>query len=210
MKKSITNRDQIAGLPALSIRQFFIEQDEPLTVVGLRSALDLNSTMAVHVMDRLVNEGYLKISKLKDGAPGLIKTSHALRLVGATTSPPLSREEGYNVVFKLLEAVSKINVSPETAHRIGAVKIIGKMLIEAFDEVPFVEAEILVEPFVASNPQIQQALEKLSAGFAAKQGQPVTFGQNRDNWSTNMIKDRLHSVHDLLCLRFISRPAPDL
>lgn len=199
----MTNRDQIAGLPAFSVRQFLADCDEPIDVKSLQSWLLLDDKTALAAFQSLISEGYLKTDRMADGPVGLVKTGKARRMIQAVSQPPLSREEGYNIVLNLLREIAAINVNPATAHHIESVKLVGQILTDDSDELPFVEAEILISPNAIAHPELQREWQKIAAEYAERSGHHFASEEDRDYWSMQMIKDRLYYVHGQLCLRIV-------
>jgi hypothetical protein len=203
MKNVMTNRDQIAGLPAFSIRQFLSDCEEPIDVKSLQSWLLLDDKAALAVFQFLISDGYLKTDRLADGTAGLVKTGKARRMIQVASQPSLSREEGYNIFLNLLREIAAINVNPATAHHIESVKLAGQILTDDSDELTFVEAEILISPHANAHPELQREWEKIAAEYAERSGHHFASEEDRDNWSMQLIKDRLYDVHDKLCLRIV-------
>lgn len=198
-----SNRDQIAGIPAMCIRQFFIECEEPIDAGDIQRSFMLNETVAYRVFERLLAEGHLEVDTSTDkDRLKAIKTLKATRLAATDTHLPLSRENARNVVLALFDEVGRINISPTTAHHITAVTITGEYLIGAIDELSFVEATIRIAP-AAIDAALQAQISRLAASHAEENGQQFASEQERENWSVQTIKDRLYDLHPQLCLRFI-------
>ena len=198
MEIEMTNKLEIAGVPALALRQFFADWDEPFRVVNLVHQLNLNDSNTVSVLDRLISDGYLQVEE----GEGLIKTPKAKLLTRRTTLAPLTREEGYNVILSVLKRAGEINCRAETAHRITGAKVIGTFLTDSTDDIQFVEMEICIWPIADDNEGIQSGIEELAAEYAYNHGETRQLDGNNRQRSIDFIRNLLLFVYPHAVLRF--------
>ena len=198
MEIDMTNKNEIAGVPALALRQFFSDCDEPFSVANLVSQLNLNSANTVAVLDSLILNGYVQVDEKR----GLVKTTKAQLLTHRPALPTMTREEGCGVVLSVLKRVSEINASPETAHRVAGAKVIGKFLTDSADDVPFVEIEISIYPVASNVGGSQSGIEALAAEYAYARGEIQLVERNDRQRSIDYICKELLNVHPHAVLRF--------
>lgn len=212
MENKITSRDTIAGMPAFSIREFFARCEAPYSIDDFRAWLLVDEATAHSTANQLVKNGYLDLTASPDDLTNLTKTPKAIALAQSAPALPLSREEGYNIVLKLLKEIALIN-SSSVAHRIESAVIFGGLLSTACDDISCIEVEINIMCNCVTNKVVQQRLQMLEAEQSGRQGYGFADDAARLRFSYEIIKSRLYAVHDLLSMRLrlhdnFSRQAP--
>lgn len=198
MHNQITNRDEIAGLPALSAAEFFAECEPPFTTAEVGVWFHLNDQETATAIQRLLSEGHIELSKNRT-AIEFIKTNKALAIEQFTPQSTLSISDYHNIVLTLLRATDEINSSPATAYRIRAVTLIGAAIDGSKRPKSLVEAIIELEP-LTPDPKLQTELEALSHEYAVTH---ADFDRSDEYTSIQFIKDRLLEAHERLSLRFV-------
>jgi hypothetical protein len=205
MKKALqinlTNRDEIAGLPALSVAEFLADDESAVSSEQLRSWFHLDDTEAGIAFRRLIDEGYLE-SRTDGSSAESTKTAQARAVVASVPTPTLTTTDCDNIVLTLLEAIREINTSPATAHRVGAAKIVGSTIERIGDLTSIVEAVIELRP-VARIVSIQSEIEELALAYAVEHGDHAGAIHNAHAASIQFIHARLLDAHERLSLRFL-------
>lgn len=197
----ISNRDFIAGQPALNVREMFLSHEDTFDVDVIRTWLLLDRPTAVATIEELVELGYLETLNHPSNAPQLTRTALAIALTKSGPDLPLTQAGASKIVLALLQKIRLVNASP-LAHRIDSIKIYGSLLSNPLDNPLCVQAEIYVAAVCTSNPNIQANLERLAALFAEQHDTVLSSFEERQNYSQQSIRYRLLSIHDQLSLRF--------
>ena len=198
MENTLTNKNEIAGIPNLALRQFLIDCDGPFRTAYLAAELHLKDDQVISVLDALIAGGYVSINE--NG--GLDKTSKAQLLIDQAGLPLITREASYNVVLNVLRSIDEVNTSAMTAHRVSGAKVLTEVLSDADDQVPFVEIEISIRP-AADRADIQGGMEGLAAGHAYEHGESRQVGMNDQQRSINFIRRQLSGADPHALLHFI-------
>jgi hypothetical protein len=205
MKKALqmhlTNRDEIAGLPALSVVEFLADDESALSSEQLRSWFHLDDRAAGIAFRRLIDEGYLE-SRTDGSSEESTATAQARDVVASAPAPTLTTTDCDNIVLALLTAIREINTSPATAHRVGAAKFIGPHLERIGNLTSIVEAVIELRP-LASIFSIQSEIEELALEYAIKNGKQADAITDAHAASIQFIHNQLLDVHMRLSLRFV-------
>ena len=198
---SISNRDFIAGQPALNVREMFQSHEDTFDVDVIRIWLLLDRRTAIATTAKLVELGYLEALDHHSTASRLTRTALAIALTKTGLDLPLTEAGASEVVLALLREVRNVNASP-LAHRIDSIKIYGSLLSNPLHDPLCLQAEIVVSDVCSSHPGIQANLERLAAQFAQQHGSVLYDSEERQNYSQQSIRERLLSIHDQLSLRF--------
>ena len=198
MEIEMTNKNEIAGVPALALRQFFFSCDETFRVAHLAAALHLKGDQITSVLDALIVDGYVGIAN----DAGLDITSKAQLLIEQVGFRPITREASYNVVLNVLRRIDVVNSSAKTAHRISGAKVLTEVLNDEDDQVPFVEIEIGIRPIANDGGTIQKGLEQLAADYAYDNDVLHQSGGDNHHRSIDFIRNQLLNVDPHAVLRF--------
>ena len=198
---NISNRDFIAGQPALNVREMFLSHDDAFDVDVIRTWLMLDRQTAAATAEKLVELGYVETLQPENGTSQLTRTALATALMKSGPDLPLNQAVASKVVLALIQEIRNVNASP-IAHRIDSIKIHGSLLCNPFGDPLCVQAEINVTAVCPSHPSIQANLERLAALFAEQHGVVFRSSGDRQHYSQQSIRDRLLSIHDQLSLRF--------
>ncbi|MDO9422172.1 MAG: hypothetical protein Q7T66_16040 [Herminiimonas sp.] len=139
----ISNRDFIAGQPALNVREMFINHDDLFNVDVIGAWLFIDLATAEATIEKLVESGYLEILNHHDNVCQLTRTALAIALVKSAPYLPLSRASTAKVVLELLQEIRLVNASP-LAHRIDSIELHGSLLTNPVDDPQCIQAEINV------------------------------------------------------------------
>lgn len=202
MVQIFKNRQEIAGLPALSVVAFLADDDPEASVETIGSWFHLDEVEARTVVRRLENEGYIEPVSESPGCWS--KTSMALEVAHTQPQAAMSEVERDNLVLALMRAVSEINVSPATAHRVRALTFFGITIVGAAERPPIVEALVEISPITHAD-DIQAEIEILAAGHADRHPQNGVPEGDPHARSIHVIKEALWSVNERLSLRFVMR-----
>lgn len=200
--KTITNHDQIAGMPALVVRQFLSECNGLIIAADVWAWLRLNSRTPSAVFEQLIREGYLEPRARQHNPPELFKTRKARDLVHAPGVTPLTLEEAHAVLSKLLSEIEQINGSPEIAHRVVSITLKGPMVTQPVETVPYLDVEILVSPF-SSAPTVQRDAEALAKEMLESRYGHKVGVEGQQHLSTRLIENRLRGVDPHVCVRIV-------
>ena len=198
MKIEMTNKNEIAGVPALALRQFFCSCDETFSVAHLAAVLHVKEHQFISVLDALVTVGYVGIA---DNA-ALVKTSKAQLLIDQAGLPAITREASYNVVLNVLRRIDEVNSSAKTAHRVSGAKVLTEVLNDEDDQVPFVEIEISIRPIAKDGGTIQKGLEQLAADYTYDNDVQHQSRGDIHHRSIDFIRNQLLNVDTHAVLRF--------
>jgi hypothetical protein len=201
LQMNLTNRDEIAGLPALSVAEFLADDESALSCEDLRSWFHLDDREAGIAFRRLIEEGYLE-SRTDGSSEESTTTARARDVVASAPAPALTTTDCDNIVLALLTAIREINTSPATAHRVGAAKIIGSNIERIGDLTSIVEAVIELRP-LAHIVSIQSEIEELALEYAVKHSEHADGTNNAHAASIHLIHDQLLDAHERLSLRFV-------
>lgn len=203
MQMNLTNRDEIAGLPALSLAEFFRQCEAPIEAEEIGTWFHLDGKEKEEAFRRLVNEGYLDLNKNRLDVE-FIKTNAALEIERSAPDPALEISDVHSIVLMLLGAVSEVNSSPATAHRVRATTIIGGAIDGSLEPKALVEAVIELAP-ASVEVTLQGAFERLAHEYATAKGLPIQRGDDPQAASVRRIKDALLETHERASLRFVIR-----
>lgn len=203
LQMKLTNRDEIAGLPALSLAEFFRNHDTPIEAHDVGTWFNLNADEAQDAFRYLVNDGYLNLSKSRKDVE-LIKTSAALAIERAALAPTLEVSDVHSIILKLLMAINEVNTSPATGHRVQGVTLIRGTIDGSPDPKSLVEATIELAPGSEDGP-IQSGIERLAYEYAMEKGLPRQFESDPHAASIWHIKNALWETHERLSLQFMIR-----
>jgi hypothetical protein len=171
MNNPLTNKDLVAGLPAHAVQKFFIESDDTIELESLRDSLMLDDKKAGHVLQLLMQEGYLEASSGDGATAGLVKSNKTQHFMDISPGTFLEKEIALGLAVQLLREVAAINGTAMSANTVYAVQFIGEILGNISGGTAFVEASI-----------------------------SFSTGEDADV-SRQMIMDRLLGIHPQLCLR---------
>lgn len=202
--KMISNKVQIAGLPALVIRQFFLECDDPITISNIQSWLNLDDRTALAVFQKLITDGYLETRASRRQLGSLVKTPKARDLVEAACLPPTTREDAYAILMKVLSEIERINGSNEVAHRIDTIMLKGPLIDRPTEVTPYLDMEISIVP-LSSDPLTQQNLEALAKEELERRGWQIVDVASQRNWSVRLIEARVLGISPYVCVRTVLR-----
>lgn len=203
LQMKLTNRDEIAGLPALSVAEFFLQCETPIEAKEIGTWFHLDGKEKEEAFRRLVNEGYLDLSKNRLDVE-FIKTNAALEIERSAPDPALEISEVHSIVLMLLGTAIEVNSSPATAHRVRAATIIGGAIDGSLEPKALVEAVIELAP-VSIEVTIQRAIEGWAYEYAIAKGLPTRPGDDPQAASIRRIKDALLETHERVSLRFVIR-----
>jgi hypothetical protein len=150
-----------------------------------------------------VDEGYLDLSKNRLDVE-FIKTKAALEVERSAPDPDLEISDVHSIVLMLLGAVSEVNSSPASAHRVRAATIIGGAIDGLLEPKALVEAVIELAP-MSVEVTTQGAIERLVYEYAMAKGLPTRTGDDPQAASIRRIKDALLKTHERASLRFVIR-----
>lgn len=201
LQMNLTNRDEIAGLPALSLAEFFLQSEAPIEAEEIGTWFHLDGKEKEEAFRRLVNEGYLDLSKNRL-AVEFIKTNAALAIEQSAPEPALEISDVHSIVLMLLWAIDEVNASPATAYRVTAMTLVGAAINRSKHPKSLVEAVVELEPF-SYNSQIQAQFEQLAHEHAIAHAESDRTGSDTHAISIQFIKDRLLEAHERLSLRFV-------
>lgn len=200
MVQQFTNRQEIAGLPALSVVVFLADGDADVSLLSIRGWFHLNDQEAWDVARRLEDEGY--IESPSDDAEDWVKTPIAREIARAQQKFELSDAERGQLILALVRGISELNVSPATAHRVRALTLIGATIDGADWSPPLVEALVEISP-VAAVCAIQVEIESLAADYADRHSEDTALERDAHGRSVGLIKETLLSIDERLSLRFV-------
>ena len=197
----ISNRDFIAGQPALNVREMFLSHDGTYNEGVVRTWLLLDRPTAAATIEKLVELGYLELLIQSGTAPQFTRTALATAIMKSGPDLPLTQAGASRIVLSLLREVRLVNASP-LAHRIDSIKIHGSLLSNPLDNPRCVQAEINIVSMCETRPDIQANLERLAAQFAEQHDTVFSIAEDRQNYSRLTIRDRLLGINDQLSLKF--------
>lgn len=200
---ALTNRDEIAGLPALSLAEFFRNYDTPIEAEDVATWFNLNADEAKDAFRYLVNDGYLDLSKSGKDVE-LIKTRAALAIERSALAPTLEVSDVHSIILMLLMAISEVNTSPATGHRIQGVTIIRGAIDGSAAPKSLVEAVIEIVP-TSYELSIQRGIDELAYEYTKAKGLPIAHGDDPHAASIWHIKNALWETHERASLRFVFR-----
>ncbi|MYM41943.1 hypothetical protein [Duganella qianjiadongensis] len=200
---TLTNRDEIAGLPALSLAEFFRNYDTPIEAEDVGSWFNLNEDEEKDAFRHLVNNGYLGLSKSRKNVE-LIKTSAAIAIERAALAPILEVSDVHSIILKLLMVINDVNTSPATGYRIQGMTIIRGAIDGSADPKSLVEAAIELAP-TSYELSIQRGIDELAYEYAKAKGLPIPSVDEPQAASIWHIKNALWETHERASLRFVIR-----
>lgn len=157
----ITSTDQIAGLPALELRDAlrYCRGDEGFYLERLADRLRLPQQETQRVLDQLVQEGY--VEPWNDWWRTTISGN---ALCNAKASKPVSRAKAQAELDGFMERVAEVETSDRFLCRVERVILFGSFLDPWVDPVGDVDLAIEVswKPIEGSRPQLALAHAKTS------------------------------------------------
>ena len=118
--KVISNRDFIAGQPALNVREMFLSHDGTYDEGVVRTWLLLDRPTAAATIEKLVKLGYLELLIQSGTAPQFTRTALATATMKSGPDLPLTQAGAPKVVLALFREIRLVNASP-LAHRIDSI-----------------------------------------------------------------------------------------
>ena len=148
----IEANDRIAGIPALRVRQLFIDgQEDDIWVDDAQELFLMGEPLALAKLIDLEQEGFL----VRCGTPadGLAwQLTEKGRAVAQADAPlPLSNLYAVSVFAKLMGVAQSINQSPRFPHWVKSIAVQGDWLLAGGGDIPFLEVAVEIVPKLEAN-----------------------------------------------------------
>jgi hypothetical protein len=129
----ITTNQDIAGYPALKVRNFIKSyRSGGFFRQAAEAALDLPPEAAATLLLKLVDLGLIEeVEKRIDGELIFQATNYGRSLANASAAKPIYRKTGDRILEQLLKRVHAVNATSEYLYRVEAVVLFGSMLSDA-------------------------------------------------------------------------------
>lgn len=129
----INRGDQIAGIDALRLRDYFRRYGDNVNRRTLAREVSLTKGQAQRVLDELLK---LKMVELSELQPDKEMLSYETTIQGnalgmAKASKPVKRESAQSVLSELMERVKTVNERQELAYRVESLVVFGSYLSDA-------------------------------------------------------------------------------
>jgi hypothetical protein len=201
MVQLFTNRQEIAGLPALSVIAFLANDDADVSLLSIQGWFRLDDDEARDVARRFEEDGLIESSS--DGSAEWVKSISARAIAEGQPQFQLADVERDQIILALVRGIAELNVNPATAHRVDALTLLGAT-IAGVDEPSLVEALVEISP-VTKVGEVQAGIEGLAAEYADQHTKNSAPGGDARARSVGLIKEKLWSIDERLALRFVMR-----
>jgi len=153
----ITTNQDIAGYPALKVRNF-IRRYRSVSFLNqaAEASLDLSADAAADFLRNLVDVGLIEeVEKSRDGGLIFQVTNYGLALANASAAKPIYRKTAERVLEELLERVHIVNATSKYLYRVESVVLFGSMLSDV-ERLGDVDVAIDLQPKVREEGSFQE------------------------------------------------------
>lgn len=157
---NIRSGDEIAGFPAIELREFFRQfRDGSLGADGAAYYLGIGIKKAKKLLTDLENEGYLISEVSKYGRKKRTwwkQTTKGAGLRMASAMKPIKRATADRLLAQFLERVEEVNSSPDYLYKVVKVILFGSYLDESRTELSDLDLAVEV---VRKEPDYEKFVE---------------------------------------------------
>ena len=153
----ITTNQDIAGYPALKVRNFIRRyRSGSFLNQAAEASLDLSADAAADFLRNLVDLGLIEeVEKSRDGGLIFQVTNYGLALANASAAKPIYRKTAERVLEELLERVHIVNATSKYLYRVESVVLFGSMLSDV-ERLGDVDVAIDLQPKVREEGSFQE------------------------------------------------------
>jgi predicted nucleotidyltransferase len=127
----IDPKSQIAGVPALQVRDF-LHRKNGFEWAGdaIAASLHLAGSRAEELLSELLRLGYIEPGMTHQGKPFYRRTLSGSTFALASAAHPLTRKTADKKLAEFLDRVRAVNANPDLAYRVHKVLLFGSYLTE--------------------------------------------------------------------------------
>lgn len=190
---NISAGDEIAGLPAINLREFFRKFTRDTTTATYAShCLGIGVKRAKNLLIQLESEGYLESENTNYGKKKAVHwqlTPKGFGLANASAARPIKRATAERLLSGLLERVEEVNESPDYLYKVVEVILFGSYLDP--DRMTLSDLDIAVK--LERKEKDFDKYIKMNNAQADKESRSYLSFLAQINWSYNKVWKRLRN-----------------